>query len=522
MNSELRFYFSLFLRRMPLFSAVVLVVTALALVVAVLLPPVYRAQAVLLVESPQIPGDLASPTVRTSAAEQLQIVEQRMLTRANLLETANRFRLYQGQTLDPNDIVTDMRKRTRISVDQGRDRATIVQLSFEAADGDTAAEVANAFVSFMLEENVSLRTAIASQTVDFFRREVQRLNEELEARSARILQFKLEHRDSLPENLPELRTRQAELAAQLTALADETRRIAAQRTAYVDRFERTGRVDVVVEDEFAPFLRRLAELQDELDRAVAAAGAGSQRAVGLRGRIASVERSINAQLVAEGAPTGGAQAIYDRQLGLIDDRVAEIEAERAVIEDRLAEVNALVQDALGNSITLDTLERDYLTAREQYAAAMASASAAETGDLIETMARGQRISVLEYAVVPPDPARPNRRLIAVGGVAAGIALALGLLVLLERLNQTVRRPTDLTKRLGIAPFATIPHMETPGAATLRRAGSLGVGAAILLGVPAALYAVHVFYLPLDLLVRQTISKLGLAPLIEQIRQGTLG
>ena len=68
----------------------------------------------------------------------------------------------------------------------------------------------------------------------------------------------------------------------------------------------------------------------------------------------------------------------------------------------------------GNAITLDTLERDYANIRIQYDQAVANKARAETGDIIEALCKGQRISVIEQAVVPQDaetaqPAADRRR-----------------------------------------------------------------------------------------------------------------
>ncbi len=71
MKSELRFYFAVFVRRLHYFLAVFVMVSAASLTVANILPPVYTSQTRLLVESPQIPTELAAPTVRTAAPESL-------------------------------------------------------------------------------------------------------------------------------------------------------------------------------------------------------------------------------------------------------------------------------------------------------------------------------------------------------------------------------------------------------------------------------------------------------------------
>ncbi len=91
---DLKFYFSLFLRRLHYFLIVLTLGTVVGLTLAWMLPPVYVAEARLVVESEQIPDELAASTVQIAATEQLQIIQQRILTRDTLIEMANRLQIY--------------------------------------------------------------------------------------------------------------------------------------------------------------------------------------------------------------------------------------------------------------------------------------------------------------------------------------------------------------------------------------------------------------------------------------------
>ena len=66
-------------------------------------------------------------------------------------------------------------------------------------------------------------------------------------------------------------------------------------------------------------------------------------------------------------------------------------------------MRASIEATPGNAIALDTLERDYANTRTQYDQAVANRARAETGDLIEALAKGQRISVIEQAIAPREP-----------------------------------------------------------------------------------------------------------------------
>ena len=111
-----------------------------------MLPPVYVAEPRLAVESEQIPDELAASTVQVAATEQLQIIEQRILTRDTLIEMANRLQSYApapgqpSRRLEPDEIVEDLRERISIvttggAQSRGTAQATIVRWEGYRAQG---------------------------------------------------------------------------------------------------------------------------------------------------------------------------------------------------------------------------------------------------------------------------------------------------------------------------------------------------------------------------------------------------
>jgi hypothetical protein len=145
----------------------------------------------------------------------------------------------------------------------------------------------------------------------------------------------------------------------------------------------------------------------------------------------------------------------------------------------------------------------------QYNAAVDSLATASVGERLEVMSKGERFSLIEPAVAPGSPDQPNRLLIASAGLAGGIGAGLGFILLLELLNRSIRRPSELVSQLGIQPFVTIPYMRTQHELALKRTAMLVVLALIVVGIPLALFAVHTYYLPLDLLIRRGAGAVGL-------------
>lgn len=530
---DLRFYLSIFLRRLPYFILMLALGSAAGLTLARVLPTVYVAQAKLVVESEQIPDELAASTVETQATEQLQIIQQRILARDQLVEMANRLGIYATAPGSPaptqrprsaDDIVTDLRERIKIATTGGGDgrrgpvQATLVTVSFEAPTAQLAASVANDVVTQILREDVSMRTGTARQTLDFFEQEVKRLDQQLSTQGAAILAFKEANKEALPDSLEFRRTQQAAAQERLLTL-DRQEAELRERRAQTERLKAAAAASgVITGPETTPEQQALQALRDELSRALAVLAPTNPRVKVLQAQVAAQEAVVAAQQAAAAAaapetPGGTPATPFDLTIADLDSQLAYIATQREQITAQQTALETSINATPANAITLGTLERDYANTRAQYDDAVAKKARAETGDVIEALSKGQRISVIEQAVAPLQPASPNRLLIAVGGVAGGLVLGLGMVLLLELMNAGIRRPVELTNRLGITPFATLPYLRTRGE-ILRRRAIIGAAMAVaVVGVPAALWLVHTQVMPLDLLIDRALQKVGLAGLV---------
>lgn len=509
-SSDFRYYFSIFLRRLPYFLVVSTVIGAASVIVAMTLPPAYVSQMTLIVESPQIPDELAASTASTPAQEQLQIVEQRLLTRANLLDIANRLDVFEAQgEMLPDRILTAMRARTTVRSSGRRDAAALMTITFEARSGVIAGGVLNEYLTLILKEDVESRTGRATQTLEFFEQEVARLNEELAERSARILAFKTEHVDALPESLDYRMGQQSLLQERLAQFDRELASLNDQSTRLVQIFEATGQVGALGGPALTPEQQQLEDLRAQLNDALAIYSETNPRVQLLRARIAQIEEVVNAQPDPDETRETTGNSLLDVQLSEIATRVKSLEEEKRTTAAQLEALTDTIERTPTNAIRLDELELDYANIQLQYNTAVDRLSRASTGERIEVMSRGQRISVIEPPAVPRQPSKPNRMLIAGGGGFLGILAGLGLVILLEILNRSIRRPADLVAGLGVTPLATIPYVPTSGETVRRRTYKALRLLAILLGVPAAVYAVHIYYQPLDLIAERIMDKFGL-------------
>ncbi len=513
---NLSYYVSIFRRRLPYFLIVATIISAISVTVAYTLPPAYESRMVLLVESPQIPEELAASTVRTPAFEQLQIVQHRLLTRPNMLDIAREFDVLPDvDKMNPDAIVDAMRARSKITTsNQRRNEAPLMTVTFEAPKARTAAEVLNEYLVLIQQQDTTFRKGRSSETLDFFTQEVQRLSDELDLQSARILEFKQANTGALPDSLAFRLEQQSVFRDRLIQIDRDVADLNNQRTRLMQLYELTGNVNAPQQVPKSPEEQQLEVLNDELEAALTVYSSQNPRVKLLEARITQLEEKIGAKAPAEPeqenetAEEAPLPPVLTIQLSEIDSRITSLQNQKTTVQAQLNDIRESLGKTPGVSVALDEMNRKYATIEAQYTAAEERLARAQTGDRIETRSRGQRIAVIEQPAIPSQPTKPNRMLIAGGGTAFGIFAGLALILLIEMLNTTARRPEDIIAKLQVTPLTTIPYIQSRSQRFKHRAVKLAMILAILIGIPAIIFAIHTYYLPLDLLADRAMNKIG--------------
>jgi uncharacterized protein involved in exopolysaccharide biosynthesis len=204
-------YLATFRRHRAAFGAILGGLFTLGVLTALLLPPTYRSTATILIEEQEIPSDLVRSTITSYAAERLQMISQRVMTRAHLLAIVEKFDLYakERQKKTTDEIVEMMREDIAfqpisaevIDPKSGHPtKATIAfSLSYDGRHPDTVQRVANEITSLYLEENLKTRTQKTQEASDFLTEEVEQIGAYVTELEQTLAQFKEAHLYALPE-----------------------------------------------------------------------------------------------------------------------------------------------------------------------------------------------------------------------------------------------------------------------------------------------------------------------------------
>lgn len=191
------------------------VLLAIATVVVVFsLPATYKSQGTILIESQEIPNDLVRSTVTSYADQRIEVIKQRLMTTARVMDMVKKYNLYvtERQKTAATSTIVELFK-SNVSVDlvqanvtdpvSGRaKRASIAfTVSFMDKSPQKAQQVANELVTEFLNENVKARTDRAAETKDFLKEEGDKFQAKVRELEKQIAEFKDRYSGSLPELL---------------------------------------------------------------------------------------------------------------------------------------------------------------------------------------------------------------------------------------------------------------------------------------------------------------------------------
>lgn len=432
-------------------------------------------------------------------------------------------------------------------------------LAYENSDPRKAQQVTDELATLYLNENLRDRAEQTESTEMFLRNESQLVNAELSEIEEQLAAFKIKNKKALPESLQyntqniarlesqllsaqarlrEVSTRENEIAAKLAqtnpyaptvlpsgemvmadvdrlkALQSEYRKKAAKYNASHPDIKRLQReIDALSasightgnEDE----LRRL--LQDrksELRGLKQEYGLSHPDVVAKQRLVEQLEEQLTmAQTgVLSANPDNPTYVYLENQLGSLRMEEAQLRQQVASLQEQVNTLNQSLLLAPGIEKEYGRLQRGFAAAQAKLLDIRQKLRQAELAGALEQNLKGQRFTLIEPAVLPEKPTSPNRPAIIFLGVLLSGALALGVLVVSETLDNSVRTERALVAASGMPVLASIDYIQDQ-----TRDGYLFWVALVgsLLIVSAALLAIHFLYQPLDVLWYSLLRRFGL-------------
>ncbi len=235
--------------------------------------------------------------------------------------------------MTPDEVVKEMRDLTTIAREASRGGATFLTVAFRATSPSLSANVANEFVTLVLNEDSERRQLLAEQTLEFFEEDVNRLDQQLGLLSAAIVEFKDANQDALPENLDFRIDRLSRLQEQVIAATRDRAALSEQRS----RLMILGRS--TEDTRLSRAQQELETTEEELSRALSIYSETNPRVRMLKARVAQLTEAASTEETSTQEITADpAQALFELELSEIDRRTAFLDQQELRASSEIEEL----------------------------------------------------------------------------------------------------------------------------------------------------------------------------------------
>src|SRR5580704_15220614 len=417
------------------------------------LPKRYVSKTLVLVEQPEVqPVTPVTPNATDNVNQRLATMQQQILSTARLEPVIHDLNLYE-KDIDrlPMDVIVE-RLRQAITITPVAPMAETraqnlpgftISVAFE--NPQIAQKICAMITSMFVEENIAVTTTTDAGTTKFLNDQLDQAKTKLDEQDAKLAAFQRRYVGSLPEdsqtnlNLLNGQTSQLEAATQAVNRAQQDKSFAesilAQQLSSWKAMQ-TGPAPETSEQQLQALQAQLIELQSKYTNDHPDVIKAKNDINVLKQKIAESELQRKNAAVPDKSTVTTAEPTQILQLRAqihqYDQVIKERSAQQDEIKKQIAIYQARVAASPGVEQEYKLLTRDHQTDQND------------------------RFHVLDPANLPNEPSFPKMPVFAGGGFGAGLMLALGLSLLLELHDTSMRSEHDVEVILRLPVLAMIP------------------------------------------------------------------
>ncbi len=348
------------------------------------------------------------------------------------------------------------RFRSRLTVEPVK-RSRLVEISFESQDPELAAKVVNALAANHIEQSLEVRWEATQKASEWLSQQLLGLKARLE-KSENDLQgyaqenglLFLEGEKGVPENIVNERLRQ--LQEELTrAQAARYEKESLYRLVQAGDY---GSLPGAAENKLLQDLTvREAELQREKAQWVTTFTSDYPKVKQIQNQIDQIDMVLARERKRSAERIANDYVAAARRENLV----------RQAFEEQQKQANLIA----GRSVQYSILKREVETNKQLYEGLLQRLK--EAG--VSAGLKASNVRIVDAAVPPKKPAKPNLLLNLALAVVMGLGLGVGAAFLQEHLDNSLKTSEDVERFLGLPALALIPSVESLNG---RRSGAYGL------------------------------------------------
>ena len=431
------------------------------------LPKEYTSQTTILVQRPAVPIEYVTDINAGDIKQQLTSLQEQILSRSRMETIIQKFGLY---ATDRNQVPTEalverLRKKIIVTPVKPMADSNSTQLPgfiIKVSNRDPAmaqklcAEVASMFMS----ENQRVKHEQAQGTTVFLTKELEDAKVKLDEHDAKLAAFKSRYIGQLPDDqqtnmilLTGLNT-QLDAATQALSRAQQDKSFAESMLAQQSANQSTDNPSM---------LKQLTELENQLATMQTKYTEDHPDVIRLKQNVSDLKAKI-AATGGQAAPTTAAVIETPEtqqlraQVHQYDVTVKEKNAEQREVQRKINMYQGRMQVSPNVEEQYKQLTRDYQSAADSYNdLTKKRGDSAMVSDMNHQNGSAE-FRILDAANLPGSPSFPIPLFFTLGGLGAGLILGVGMMVLREGRDKTLRSEEDVEFFLQLPTLANIPSV----------------------------------------------------------------
>jgi capsular exopolysaccharide synthesis family protein len=345
------------------------------------------------------------------------------------------------ESADESALVSAFISRVEVTPIRG---SRLVTVSFTARDAKFAALAVNTLVDEYVDQNLQMKVQSSQNMLDWLNKELQKQQEKVQGSEQALSDY----RDK--KNALSLDDKQNIVTQRLTQLSDaliKARTTKAQKDALYSQVRAMAGTPA----DAMPAIAQNATIQALKAKVADLAQQRAQLTEKYGDKWPAVQ-SVNANLQE-------ARNQLDAETAKALQSIKN-DYETAVLEERTLAANleaakADAQDLSRKSVGYNVMEREAKSNRQVYESLLAR----EKELSVASNSRANNVRVIDRAEIPRAPITPGGRRTWLMSLAVGLALAVGVAFGLDYMNDTIKTPEDVSRRLKLPFLGLVPSVR---------------------------------------------------------------
>ena len=468
-------------------------VFVIVVVVVYRLPDVYRSETAILVDPQKVPDNYVPSTVSASVVDRLSTIRQQVMSPTRLKRIIDSLGLYselKGR-LTEQEIIEIMQNSTSLEVgDHGGRQLSVFRIGFHGRNPVEVAQVANQLAALFIEENLKVREQQFFGTAEFLDNELQETRKQLEEQEQEISRIRGRYFMDLPESQQYHLQALTSLRTQLRASLGRAEQ-AQQQKIYLQSFlassNPTVDFDTGGNGRGASRLQpQIQKLESEIARFRTRYGDNHPDVRKLRAQLDPLKAQAKTEELNQSLPQQPAPVVRP----VARNPVVEAQLhELTKVLEKQGKLQVQLQEQIDFHMSkleripafeqrMTSVLRNYDTLNAHYRTLLDKKLSAEMARALETRQKGERFVILDSALVPQKPFAPKRFLLCFAGLVGGLVGGLGLAILAEMNDESVRSESEAEEIVGVSVLGQIPRFLTKAQRRWQKVRMLGAVAGV--------------------------------------------